>query len=138
MSNDTKIKDFMSVLFIFFISSVMVLLGLYIHSHGDFTPGGGFQSGIIIAIAFVMLTVLTDKIYFRESYICILSFIGVLIYVLVCTLPIFFGYNFAEYNYLHETKGQEIGIILVELGVGITVFASLTLILMSLYKRCKA
>ena len=32
-----------------FMVGVIVLFGLYVQFHGDYSPGGGFQAGVIIA-----------------------------------------------------------------------------------------
>ena len=32
-----------------FILPILMLFGFYVHSHGDYTPGGGFQAGVIFA-----------------------------------------------------------------------------------------
>ena len=34
-----------------FMVGVIVLFGLYVQFHGDYSPGGGFQAGVIIAAA---------------------------------------------------------------------------------------
>ena len=36
-----------------FMVGVIVLFGLYVQFHGDYSPGGGFQAGVIIAAAFI-------------------------------------------------------------------------------------
>ena len=33
---------------------VIVLYGLYVQFHGDFGPGGGFQAGVILAVAVIL------------------------------------------------------------------------------------
>ena len=33
------------------ILPILLIFGFYVHSHGDYTPGGGFQAGIIFACA---------------------------------------------------------------------------------------
>ena len=33
---------------------VIVLFGLYVQFHGDFGPGGGFQAGVILAVAIIL------------------------------------------------------------------------------------
>jgi multicomponent Na+:H+ antiporter subunit B len=46
--------------------SPFVLLGLYIVVHGHLTPGGGFQGGVILASAFLMVYLAGRYITFRE------------------------------------------------------------------------
>ncbi|MEA1986689.1 MAG: hydrogen gas-evolving membrane-bound hydrogenase subunit E [Candidatus Marinimicrobia bacterium] len=42
-----------------FLMGLIILFGVYIFTHGHLTPGGGFQGGVIIATAFLLL-ILTD------------------------------------------------------------------------------
>ena len=37
-----------------FMVGVIILFGLYVQFHGDYSPGGGFQAGVIIAAAFIL------------------------------------------------------------------------------------
>ena len=34
--------------------AAIVLFALYVQFHGDFSPGGGFQAGVIMAAAFII------------------------------------------------------------------------------------
>ncbi len=38
-----------------FLSVVIIMFGIFIFSHGHLTPGGGFQGGVMIASAFLLL-----------------------------------------------------------------------------------
>ena len=60
----------------------------------------------------------------------ILAPLGVLIYAGVGVASLLLGGNFLDYNVLaHDpVHGQHLGILLVELGVGVTVAAALTAI----------
>ncbi len=42
-----------------FLVSLIILLGVYIFSHGHLSPGGGFQGGVVIASGFLLL-ILSD------------------------------------------------------------------------------
>ena len=42
-----------------FMVGVIVLFGLYVQFHGDYSPGGGFQAGVIIAAAFILYGIVT-------------------------------------------------------------------------------
>jgi len=44
-----------------FISPPVILFGIYMVFHGHLTPGGGFPGGVIIASAFVLLTLAFGK-----------------------------------------------------------------------------
>ncbi len=108
----------------------ILLFALYVQFHGDFGPGGGFQAGVIFAAGFILyglvfgvdaaLRVAPPRVV--ESLIAV----GVLIYAGTGVACMIRGGNFLEYGSLdplHPTHGQHLGILLVELGVGIAVGA---------------
>ena len=105
----------------------IILFGLYVQFHGDFGPGGGFQAGVIIAAAFILpgLVVGLEKgrrLVSEQVNLWIMA-IGVLIYGGVGIVSMAQGGLFLDYTALTGSvgSGQHIGIILVELGVGVTV-----------------
>ncbi|SET51163.1 DUF4040 domain-containing protein [Thalassotalea agarivorans] len=106
-----------------------ILFALYVQFHGDYGPGGGFQAGVIAAAAIILyalvfgLPLATHVI--SPVVLKILAALGVLIYAGTGVASLFLGGNFLDYNVLASDPiaGQHIGIILIELGVGITVFA---------------
>lgn len=106
----------------------ILMLGLYTQFHGDFGPGGGFQAGVIIAAAFVLYALIEGLEATREvvsdRVIELLAASGVLLYGGVGVVSMLMGGNFLDYSALdhHDpVHGQHLGILLVELGVGITV-----------------
>ena len=106
----------------------IVLFGLYVQFHGDFGPGGGFQAGVIIAAGLVLYGVVFGLTALRrvvpDVIIEIGAALGVLLYAGVGFATMALGGNFLDYNKLdsHDpAHGQHLGILLVELGVGITV-----------------
>ncbi len=108
----------------------ILLFALYVQFHGDFSPGGGFQAGVIFAAAVVLYALIfglqaTKKIV-KPRIIETLIALGVLIYAGTGLVSLFLGYNFLNYSALdpqNTAHGQHLGIFLVELGVGITVAA---------------
>ncbi len=119
------------------IIPLILLFGLYIQFHGDYSAGGGFQAGVIIASGFILYNI----IFGLEVGFSILSInmtknlmaIGVLLYIAVGFMGIIQGLNFLEYNSLLSSskEGQLLGIFLVELGVGLTVSNVMILIFYS-------
>lgn len=113
------------------IIPLTILFALYVQFHGDYGPGGGFQAGVIAAAAFILyalvfglpktFAVVTPKL------LMILAPLGVLIYAGTGILSLLLGANFLDYNVLasNPIDGQHYGIIVIELGVGITVFAAM-------------
>ncbi len=107
----------------------VMLFGLYVQFHGDYGPGGGFQAGVIFAAAVILYTLVfgleKSEDIFRRRAVEALVAAGVLLYGSVGLVSMFFGYNFLDYDALaHDpVHGQHYGILLVELGVGVTVTA---------------
>lgn len=121
-----------------FIIPFIFLFALYIQFHGEYSPGGGFQAGVIFAAAFVLYTFIfgleKSKKVCSNDMLFNLAAIGSLLYAGVGVVCLFLGGNFLEYSILasKSTTGQQIGIIVIELGVGITVF-SVMLLLFNLF-----
>jgi multicomponent Na+:H+ antiporter subunit B len=106
----------------------IILFAFYVQFHGDYSPGGGFQAGVIMAVAFVLYGVVfglrkVQKV-FPAWFVHKLVALGVLIYAGTGVAGLFLGYNFLDYgafNPHHPSHGQHWGILVVELGVGVTV-----------------
>ena len=107
----------------------VLLFGLYVQFHGDYGPGGGFQAGVIFAGGFILYALIfgidTAKQIIHPNLIQFLVAFGVLLYAGTGFASILLGGNFLDYNVLSHDPihGQHLGILLVELGVGITVAA---------------
>ncbi|GAB1260812.1 DUF4040 domain-containing protein [Aurantivibrio plasticivorans] len=107
----------------------VILFALYVQFHGDFGPGGGFQAGVIAAAAMILYALvfglpLAQRVI-GPKFLQILAPLGVLLYASVGLVSMLKGGNFLDYNRLaHDPlHGQHYGIIIIELGVGVTVFA---------------
>jgi multicomponent Na+:H+ antiporter subunit B len=105
----------------------ILLYALYVQFHGDYSPGGGFQAGVIFAAALVLYT-LIFRIAAAERAVSpvavrLLGAGGLLLYASVGVVTLFKGGDFLAYNVLRHdpVHGQHLGILLVELGVGICV-----------------
>mgnify|MGYP003642126640 CR=1 FL=1 len=105
----------------------ILLLALYVQFHGDYGPGGGFQAGVIFASGIILYSLLhgtkrAEKVISLNTA-RILAALGLLLYAGVGILGIFLGGNYLDYNVLaHDpVHGQHWGILIIELGVGITV-----------------
>lgn len=107
----------------------VLLFALYVQFHGDYGPGGGFQAGVIFASAFILHGLIFGLQRTRQvitpTLLRILMSLGVLLYLGTGILSMLLGGNLLDYDYLaHDPlHGQHWGILLVELGVGITVTA---------------
>ena len=116
------------------LTGPILLFALYVQFHGDFGPGGGFQAGVVFALAFILYGLM----YGLESLLRAIPLswcrtgmaLGLMLYLgtgLVCML---LGGKYLDYSVLllwagaSTQAGQHLGIVLVELGVGITVATS--------------
>ena len=98
--------------------------------HGDFGPGGGFQAGVIFGAGIILYALVFGVDHARAvvapEVVRAVAALGVLLYTGV-------GRRLAaarrepsfDYDVLaaHPVAGQHLGILLVELGVGLTVTA---------------
>ena len=112
----------------------ILLFALYVQFHGDYGPGGGFQAGVIFAAALILYGLVfglraTLKVA-PPSVVETLVALGVLLYAGTGVATMLLGGNFLDYSVLEHPllpgvlpHGQHLGILLVELGVGITVAA---------------
>ena len=109
----------------------IVLFGLYLQFHGEYGPGGGFQAGAIIAVGIVLHALLEGEAAGRAmlptSVLVGLITGGALLFCAVGFAGILLGGNFLDYSLFsaNPVAGQQLGIHLIEAGVGITVAATL-------------
>jgi len=109
------------------------LYALYVIMHGHYSPGGGFQGGVILGASFI-LYVLTHgleeaKTRMSEMKAGIFSSFGLLIYSGIGLLCLVLGGNYLDYGKLSTllrvipAQARSLGILGVEIGVGIAVMA---------------
>ena len=119
----------------------ILMFALYVQFHGDYGPGGGFQAGVIFAAAFILYGLVFGlhavRRIVRPVLLEALVALGVLIYALTGVAAMLAGGNFLDYSVLRHdpVQGQQLGILLVELGVGITVASVLISIFMAFAGR---
>ncbi len=113
----------------------ILLFALYVQFHGDFGPGGGFQAGVIFASAIYLYSMMfgmsTARRVINQTLVRLIAALGVLLYGSVGVVAMLNGGNFLDYSALSAdpVAGQHLGIIVIELGVGLTV-ASVMIIIM--------
>lgn len=106
----------------------LMVFGLYVITHGELGPGGGFQGGVILAVAFILYGIVygpaeLDRL-FPKRLIDTLACLGLLLYAGVGMFCLLKGYNFLDYTPLKPSDpglSESWGMTLVEYGVGITV-----------------
>ncbi len=113
----------------------ILLFGLYVHFHGDFGPGGGFQAGVIASATIILYAIIfglkSAQRIVPQWFVEILVPLGVGIYAGVGVICMLLGENFLNYSALdhHDPKhGQHLGVILIEVGVLVTVAGTMVAI----------
>lgn len=113
---------------------VILIFGFYVFMHGTVAPGGAFQAGAIFGSGAIIycLTHGSDK-FIKVISMALLEKIivsGVAIYAFIGVIAMVMGGKFLEYKALatNPYTGQSIGIMGIEFGVSITVFAVITYI----------
>ena len=111
------------------------LFGLYVIAHGHHSPGGGFQGGVILGASMILLAISHDLRTaigrMSESVHAILCPIGVFIYAGTGALCLVLGHNFLDYGvlakilYVDPVTARSHGILIVEIGVGFAVMATM-------------
>ena len=120
----------------------VLLFAIYVQMHGDFGPGGGFQAGVIFATGFIVyglvfgIDPLIKALPLRVLLFGISG--GVLLYAGVGVANLMAGGNFLDYSTLdsHDpVHGEHLGILLIEVGIGITVASVMTAIYITFAER---
>ena len=112
----------------------IMLFALYVQFHGEYGPGGGFQAGVIFAVGFILYGIVFSLTRLRQLVpdwvIHKLLALGVLIFAGTGVAGLVFGANYLDYNVLFADPidGQHYGIIIIEFGVGLTVFSTMVAI----------
>ena len=86
------------------IIPLILLFGLYVQFHGDYSAGGGFQAGVILASGFILYNIIfginVGEELLSQRLSKILMGLGVLLFVGVGIAGMVLGDNFLEYNSL--------------------------------------
>jgi len=107
----------------------ILLFALYVQFHGDFGPGGGFQAGVIFGAGCILYGLVFGVDALMDvaplAVVRAISAAGVLLYASVGVAGLLAGSNYLDYSVLGATavSGQHLGIMVIELGVGMTVAA---------------
>lgn len=116
------------------LSPYIMLFGIYVIFHGHYSPGGGFQGGTLLAASLLLIRISSgrhiSRIQFREYLTTPMAVIGVIIYFGTGLVAIFAGGYFLDYEQLPipGLEGADLrywGILIIELGIGVTVMAAL-------------
>lgn len=118
------------------VSPFIMLFALYVIFHGHYSPGGGFQGGTLLAAAILLVRLAcgseVGQLQFNKKYGTPLGSLGVLIYFGTGLITMFLGGNFLNYHFLPlagiPSQQRSMGILFVEIGVGLAVMAILVAI----------
>lgn len=113
-----------------------VVFGLYIGLHGQLTPGGGFQAGVILATAAVLVYLAENTEAFKRitshTAVEVIEAVGAGSYALIGIAPLLFGVPFLT-NILPLGKTGEVfssgNVALISACVGVEVTASFLLVM---------
>jgi multicomponent Na+:H+ antiporter subunit B len=116
------------------LAPFIAMFGLYVIAHGHYGPGGGFAGGVILAVGAILPRLALDEQVAYDSVPEIAGplagTVGMLAFVLVGLLPLFAGGAFLDYA-AFEVAGIEaarlryLGILVVEVAVGLAVFGAM-------------
>mgnify|MGYP000149548212 CR=1 FL=1 len=119
------------------LSPYIMVFGWYVIFHGHYSPGGGFQGGALLAASILLIRVsggrIVSRMQLREYFNTPLAIIGVFIYFLTGIVAMVAGGYFLDYGQL-PIPGMEpywlryTGILIIEVGIGLTVMAILVMI----------
>lgn len=109
------------------------LFGLYVIVHGHYSPGGGFQGGVILGSVYILLSLAFDQKY-SMNYMSVgvnelLGNLGALIFTGTAALCAICGGLFLDYSALDAIipmgpiEWRSFGIFVVEVGVGLAVMS---------------
>ena len=126
MEDDVILKTMARVIIPF-----LELFGLYVMVHGDVSPGGGFQGGVLLGTGVIVYSMAFGVSETRARMSTpmreFLNSTGVLIYALIGVLCLIFGGYFLDYGVIPLPMGvagrNALMIFGVEIGIGITVMA---------------
>lgn len=129
--SDTIIKSVCRILIPF-----IQIYAFYVLAHGDFSPGGGFQAGVIFGSSLILIAIsynlktLMKRI--PEKFLGVFSAVGVLVYAGIGAVAMFLGGAFLDYSKYAPIFGEHhiraLGMLGVEIGVGIAVTAVMVII----------
>ena len=112
----------------------ILVFALYVQFHGDYSPGGGFQAGVIAATGFILYALIFGVIATRSvvsfNMLRLAMVAGTLLYGGVGLAGMILGGGFLDYAPLASSPsaGRHLGIFLVEIGVGLTVASTMMVV----------
>lgn len=119
------------------IAPFIQLFGLYVIFHGHYGPGGGFQGGAMLAASFLLIRLCVgeeaSQMHFKRSLGAPVGILGAAVFFGIGLVTMGAGGYFLDYSLLpfqdvSASKLRFFGILVVEIGIGIAVAATLVAI----------
>jgi len=108
------------------------LFALYVIAHGEISPGGGFQGGVILGASIILYVIAFGSFEGRrrisEKAGDFFNSLGVLIFAAIGVLSLLLGGVYLDYSVLplgSQKLANQLGMYGIEIGVGITVAAAM-------------
>ena len=105
---------------------IIAIFGFFVHFHGEYSPGGGFQAGVILAVTVILYSLIfgiaPTMRAITPGFARALAAFGFILYAGVGVWALLMGGNYLEYDALLAEPpgghvGQHTGIIVIEIGV---------------------
>lgn len=116
---------------------IIALYGFYVQFHGEYSPGGGFQAGVILAVSVILYSLIfgiaPTMRTITPGFARFIAALGFILYAGVGVWALMMGGNFLDYDALFREPpgghlGQHVGIIVIEVGVLFAVAGSMVTI----------
>ena len=119
------------------LAPFIAMFGLYIIAHGHYGPGGGFAGGVVLAVGAILprLTLDSGLVYASVPPLVgpMSGAIGLLAFALIGLAPVLVGGAFLDYaaveiGEMAASRLRYLGILVVEIAVGLAVFGAMVLV----------
>lgn len=116
------------------LSRLIQVFAFYVIFHGHYSPGGGFQGGALLAASVLLLRMsegrMASQTEFRTELGIPLGSVGVMIFLGVGLIAMAAGGEYLDYGHLplpvmEAAEVRFLGILFIEVGVGLAVMATL-------------
>lgn len=120
-----------------------LIYGVYVLIHGEFSPGGGFQAGALMAVGVVLARLIQGseaRFNITGQQAVIFAAMGTFLYAATGLLSMFCGGQFLDYGALPFPASSVgalhgVGILLIEIGVTVCVMMTIIDILDAVVER---
>ena len=136
IKDDTLIINLLSK----FILPILMIFGFYVHVYGDYTPGGGFQSGVIFACdlcLYYFINIEAGRKRLSHYTLTCFAMVGFLLYTGIGILSFFITGHFLDFTFLPFSHTNARGIFIVECGISFVVFSSVARTFTTLFDLIK-